>query len=173
MIRNVVAHLKTLWRRGGQEREGNMPAAPKPAPMAMRHVDDQFLVDNPIHVSRGSAFNIRDFYDQGKSMWRRDLNVEDAWKVHQAIMPATRAEQRLLENDPGAALRDMPLPAWMRPANEIKHLPPLAYTDEVDTDHYGKQVGARMQAAFNASSRLSAELFLTSCVSGESALPSI
>ena len=138
--------------------------------MAMKHVDDPFLVDNPIHVSRGSAFDIREFCDYSKSMWRGDMNSEESWKVHQTILPGKGAEQRLFEDDPGAALRDLPLPAWMRPANEIKHLPPLAYTDEVDTYHSGNQVGARMQAAFDAFA--SPRAVLTKYVSEESAWPS-
>ena len=123
MIRNVVAHLKRLWRRGGQEREGNVPAAPKPPPKAMRNVDDPFLKDNPIHVSQGSAFDITEFYDVNESAWRGDLTCEDAWKAYRLIQPGEKAHERLQHDDPGMAMRDLPLPPWMRAGNRLMHLP--------------------------------------------------
>ena len=79
MIRNVVDHLKTLWRRGGQEREGNLPAVPKPPPMALRNVDDELSGNHdPIHVSQGRVIKIENLYAERKSAWRGNLNFEDA-----------------------------------------------------------------------------------------------
>ena len=65
-----------------------------------------------------------------------------------------RARQRLVDDNPGMAMRDLPLPPWMRPANQVMHLPQLVYTDEQDPEGCGNQVGARMHAAFEASERL-------------------
>ena len=84
---------------------------------------DRFSKSEPTHVSQGSAINMEDFYAEGKSAWRGDLNCEDAWKAYRLIQQGEKAHERLQHDNPGMAMRDLPLPPWMRAANQVMHLP--------------------------------------------------